>query len=120
VVASAATHYFHDAKLISIEQVRGVCAIDSPLGIFTVQLRYGRTPRIHIGPIRVSVEREAHPGDELRILDENDREYSFEDREAQVASTSTFVYVKYNPSKVFWPTRDPMVVRLPPKESMDS
>jgi hypothetical protein len=77
VVASAATHYFHDAKLISIGKVRGdeVCVIDSPLGIFTVQLPRGRTPRIHIGPIRVSVEREAQPGDELRILDENDREY---------------------------------------------
>jgi len=75
VVASAATHYFHDAKLMSIERVRGLCVIDSPLGIFTVQLPHGRTPSIHIGPIRVSVEREAHPGDELRILDENGREY---------------------------------------------
>jgi hypothetical protein len=74
--------YFHSATLLSIEQERGAAqeyVIDSPLGIFTV--RYNRTvlyssPRLSLGPIRVSIESQANPADKAYFLDSNDREYS--------------------------------------------
>ena len=78
---TAKSHYFHSATLLSIEQQRDatrVYVIDSPLGIFTV--RYQRTalhsfPRLSVGPIRISIEPQASPGDKAYLLDTNEREY---------------------------------------------
>ena len=73
-------HYFHSAKVVSIEQQRGVqlYVIDSPLGIFTVrynQTAFHRSPRITVGPIMVSIKRTSEIGDEVYLLDPYDKEY---------------------------------------------
>jgi hypothetical protein len=73
-------HYFHSAKVVSIEQQRGVqlYVIDSPLFIFTArynQTAFHRSPRITVGPIRVSIKRSSEIGDEVYLLDPYDKEY---------------------------------------------
>ncbi len=73
-------HYFHSAQLLSIEQERGVqrYIVDSPLGIFTVRYNptaFRHSPRLGLGPIRVSIERNARIGDEIYLLDPYDKEY---------------------------------------------
>ena len=77
----ARDHYFHSATLLSIEQQRDaaqIYVIDSPLGIFSV--RYNRTalrsyPRLSLGPIRISIEPQAIPGDKAYLLDTSGKEY---------------------------------------------
>jgi hypothetical protein len=73
-------HFFHSATLLSSEECGATqeYVIDSPLGIFTV--RHNRTvlhssPRFSLGPITISIESQARPGDETYLLDSNDREY---------------------------------------------
>ena len=73
-------HYFHSATLLSIEE-RGAAqeyVIDSPLGVFTVRYNgtvFHSSPRLSLGPIRVSIEPQASRGDETYLLDSNDSEY---------------------------------------------
>ncbi len=76
--AQGRTHYFHQAKLNSIQQTghEFLYSIDSPLGLFTVRYKAGhRIPRLNIGPIDVSIDPKAQAGDPMYFSDEKNKQY---------------------------------------------